>query len=202
MKALIAPAIATIAAVIIAAPPSTSTAPHQALDESRIEEVEKPGLHVDSIPEPGVAPWARERFVEAGLTLPLFNIEAAGGVDDCGGNTAVAIHGTSTSRIILCTNSDASDVVLKRTVLHEMAHIWARAHVDGETRDAFIALRGVPSWDDESRWDLRGSEHAAEIITWALMDDELQLLTLADHDPASLTAGYELLTGMRPPTER
>jgi len=190
---------AAIAAIVISAFPIVAPAPTAMPDIPQIAEA---GRAIEPTAEIAVASWARGRFADAGLDLPTIDVEVGEDRDDCGGNTAIAVHTTSTPRIVLCMSSTASNVVEKRTVLHEMAHIWARAHVDSATRDAFIAMRGVPSWDDEPRWDLRGSEHAAEIITWALMDGEIQLLTLAEHDPTSLAAGYELLTGSLPPAER
>ena len=55
-------------------------------------------------------------------------------------------------------------------------------------------------------WKLReaigesGSEVVATtpggyVLLWSLMDSELLLATFSDHDPANLTAGFELLTG-------
>jgi hypothetical protein len=97
----------------------------------------------------------------------------------------------------------APEIVLKRTLLHEIGHIWAAAALDEATKDSFLELRGLESWaDKETPWQDRGSEQAAEIMAWALMDSELLLATLSDHDPASLAAGFELLTGIVPSSYR
>lgn len=145
--------------------------------------------------------WAIGRYEAVGIGLPEFIIEFAGH-DDCGGNTAVAIRGRSLPRIVICAKMTAApEVVLKRTLLHEIAHIWAEDALDEATRVAFLELRGLESWSSiEVSWQDRGSEQAAEIMTWALMDRELLMATLSDHDPDSLAVGFELLTGtIRPP---
>jgi hypothetical protein len=143
--------------------------------------------------------WALDRFDAAGLELPTMVIEFAADRTGCGGNTAVAIHGGSEPTIIVCAGHASPDVVIRRTLLHEMAHIWANAALDESTRRAFLELRGLESWADVPAWDERGSEHAAEIVTWALMDGELLMATLPDSDPADLGAGYALLTGLPVP---
>ena len=142
-----------------------------------------------------LAEWGVDRFARAGLDLPATVVEFAEDPTACSGNTAVAVHGADTPRIIVCTDDDASGVVVRRTLLHELAHIWAQEALDATTTSAFLSLRGLDSWSDAETWSERGSEHAAEIITWALMDTELSMWTLADHDPAGMAAAYELLTG-------
>ena len=94
----------------------------------------------------------------------------------------------------------SKELVLKRTMLHEIAHIWATDALDQATRASFLTLRGLETWSSRDvPWHARGSEQAAEVITWALMDRELLMVTLADRDPAGLAAGYELLTGTTVP---
>lgn len=142
-----------------------------------------------------VVEWALDRYEAAGLELPTMIVEFAADRTGCGGNTAVAIHGGSDPTILVCTDPGSSELVIRRTLLHEMAHIWANAALDENTRKAFLDLRGLESWADAPAWDERGSEHAAEIMTWALMDVELLMATLSDNGPAELGAGYALLTG-------
>ena len=139
--------------------------------------------------------WALGRYHAAGLDLPEFTVEFAG-PDGCGGNTAIAIHGLSRPQIVICSKLTAApEVVLKRTLLHEIAHIWIADALDERTRAAFLKLRGLTSWADKTvPWQDRGSEHAAEIMAWGLMDGELLLATLSNHDPVTLGAGFELLT--------
>jgi hypothetical protein len=146
-----------------------------------------------------VVEWAFETFEAAGLQLPSMVVEFAADRTSCGGNTAVAIHGGSEPTIIVCADPASPDVVIRRTLLHEMAHIWANAALDDTTRRAFLDLRGLESWAEVPAWHERGSEHAAEIMTWALMDEELLMATIPDNSPIELGAGYMLLTGMSVP---
>jgi hypothetical protein len=158
-------------------------------------------LLVEGAPSPSdrlLVRWATGRFAEAGLDLPTaVVVEFAAEPSRCGGNTGIAVHGEVFPRIVLCTSGSA-EVVVARTLLHELAHLWAEASLSDEDRGAFLELRGLEAWGD-GPWVARGSEHAAEIVTWALMDRELTMLTLPEHDPSDLAAGYRLLTGSSPP---
>jgi hypothetical protein len=142
--------------------------------------------------------WAIGRFERAALDLPDFEVAFAEDPGQCGGNTAIAVHSEQASRIVVCTDNGVSETVIHRTLLHEIAHIWARVTLDDATRETFMVERGLERWD-EGRWHERGSEQAAEVITWALMDRELLMATLTDHTPDSLIASYETLTGSTVP---
>jgi hypothetical protein len=102
----------------------------------------------------------------------------------------------------------------KRTMLHELAHAWANMSLTPGEKEAFSSLRGV-RWNDHSdSWQERGTEHAAEIIAWALADErysvrwatteagvsvsEFRLLTIENSDVEALHQGFVLLTGMEP----
>ena len=123
----------------------------------------------------------------------------------CGGREG--LYHTATSSLYICTTR-------KQTLLHELAHAWTDVRLSEELRTAFVRLRGVRSWDDRNDpWELRGTEHAAEIITWALMDRPIhvptypgspdaepiyRLLSIPNSDVDSLAFGYQLLTGSFP----
>jgi hypothetical protein len=145
--------------------------------------------------------WALDRYETAGISLPPFTIEFAG-PDGCNGSTAIAIQSEPMPQVIMCAELTTSkDLVLKRTMLHEIAHIWAAEAIDQATKASFLTLRGLETWGSRDvPWHERGSEQAAEIMTWALIDRELLMATLADHDPDDLAAGYELLTGTPVPS--
>ncbi len=148
--------------------------------------------------EPSLAKWARTRFSSAGLVLPPVRISIHATKEPCNGNTGLSIHGGSVESVELCPAPDAGEVVAKRAVLHELAHVWARSALTDEQREAFAAYRNCPSWSG-GRWAERGSEHAAEIIAWTLMDRELTMITIPDHEPGQLAEAYRFLTGMEPP---
>jgi len=82
---------------------------------------------------------------------------------------------------------------------HELAHAWLNAELDGERRRAFLAHRGLATWGDSSvRWDERGKEQAAEVLTWALLRHPLLFVRFGRKSCAGLAEGYETLTGMKP----
>lgn len=193
MRTLIAILLLSVA-VITATPvgPSMASVQSAATKASgTVDEVKKP-IDRDLL---GLITWATGRFANAGLELPPFRVEQSAIRESCGGNMAIAIHGGAVPTVRLCTDADSSDVAVKRTLLHEIAHVWANDALDTATRAAFLELRGLDAWTDADRWEERGSEHAAEVMTWALMDVELTMLTLPDHDPVSLTVAWETLTG-------
>jgi hypothetical protein len=86
------------------------------------------------------------------------------------------------------------------TVLHELAHAWTQQALTEEAREQFLALRDLETWgDDEYPWVEQGSEQAAEIIAWGLLDHDFKLVTFNDASTEALTAAYLHLTGSLPP---
>jgi hypothetical protein len=102
----------------------------------------------------------------------------------------------------------------QKTMLHELAHAWANLNLSAEEKAAFSSYRGV-RWNDRSDpWRERGTEHAAEILAWALADErhsirwvsteagvsvsDFRLLTIGNSNVEALHHGFVLLTGMEP----
>jgi hypothetical protein len=141
--------------------------------------------------------WAFHRYGEAGLeNLPPLNVHLHRTEDDCNGGLGLHYAG----RIDLCT-TDSSEPYQRKFALHEMAHAWTEANVPGDTLDAFMKRRGIAGWNDRGvPWKERGTEQAAEIITWGLGEGEIAPLLPETLDPATLTALYEMLTGRAPIT--
>jgi hypothetical protein len=150
--------------------------------------------------------WARGRFAAAALELPDIDIVVFDDLLDCGGH--VGMYHPSRNLLELCRLD-------KESVLHELAHAWADLSLDDARRQTFVEHRGVGDWNEgEDAWKLRATEHAAEIIVWALMDRdttvkwvtdgvaEWRLLTIPDSSPERLAAGFELLTGRPVPEGR
>ncbi len=150
--------------------------------------------------------WARTRFEDAGLELPEVDIQFHSNIMVCNGR--VGIYHANSDLIVMCR-------VDKMSMLHELAHVWARSGLTDGDRSKFVALRGLSTWNDHSlAWAQRGTEHAAEIVTWALMDRNMlipstianagasqrtwRLPTIGNSDPDQLAAAYELLTGYIP----
>ncbi len=143
--------------------------------------------------------WALARFDQAGLALPPLVISFHDDRHVCGEHFGVFRAGDP-ARVDICGfNWDRFVVTAKKTVLHELAHAWTEQTLTEEAREQFLALRGLDTWgDDEFPWEEQGSEQAAEVIAWALIDQDLQL-AVGDTDPASLTRAYEQLTGSPTP---
>jgi hypothetical protein len=142
--------------------------------------------------------WAEQRFEAAGLSMPVVDIRRHADKAACDGNSALWRASDSGGVIEFCVDPD-SEVAEHRIILHELAHAWTDHNVTTDLRDAFLESRGLEHWRDPAPWELRGSEHAAEIIAWGLMDRELLVYTITPNDTESLTAGFVLLTGQTPP---
>jgi hypothetical protein len=146
-----------------------------------------------------LADWALGRFEQAGLKLPPLSIAFHDEKEACSGHYGFYRPSTP-ARIDICGfNRNRFLVTPKRTMLHELAHAWLDENLDDETRHRFLELRSLDAWNETSGpWESRGFEHAAEIITWGLIDEELSLAKIGDGTPRDLAAAYELLTSRRP----
>lgn len=144
--------------------------------------------------------WALARFQRAGLDLPPLTIAFHDDKQPCDGHIGFYRSGTL-PRVDICGfNWNRFLMTPKKTILHELAHAWAQYILTDETRQRFLRFRGLTTWgDDNTPWVDQGSEQAAEIVAWALMDKEL-LLTIEDAGPGTLAQAYELLTSTQPPS--
>lgn len=150
--------------------------------------------------------FASSRFEGQGLSVPQIEIEFLPSTQDCDGHLGMYWHA---SRILRMCSMD------KHTLLHEMAHAWANENLTAGDREAFIGHRGLATWNDHDHaWDQRGTEHAAETMAWALLDDpnhvkwvetlpdgtqqvSHRILTL-DAEVETLMENFRMLTGMDP----
>jgi hypothetical protein len=144
--------------------------------------------------------WALSRFERAGLRLPPMNVAFHDDKQPCEGHFGYYRSGDP-PRIDICGfNWDRSITAAKKTILHELAHAWAGATLNEQTRERFLRFRGLDTWgDDETPWEEQGSEQAAEVIAWALMDKELVMVTMNNADPTTLARAYRVLTSTLPP---
>ncbi len=64
---------------------------------------------------------------------------------------------------------------------------------------AFLRLRGLDAWVDEGvpphEW---GAEHAAEVVSWGLMDERVPIVRIYDASPPELAVAFDLLAGQSP----
>jgi hypothetical protein len=137
--------------------------------------------------------WAVGRYERAGLRLPAMDVYFHADRRRCAGNTG--LYGAG--RVEMCIGP-GWNAIPRMTILHELGHAWSERAVTGSLRDRFLRLRGLQSWDSQTRpWSERGWEQVAEIMAWGL-GDRLVTPRIADHDPADLEAAFELVTGSRP----
>ena len=150
--------------------------------------------------------WATHRFVSAGLTPPSVVFVFHPSTIDCDGR--VGLYYRQSDTLHMCRLD-------KHTILHELAHAWVDQNLTSATKAAFVTSRDLTTWNGpDTPWELRGTEHAAETIAWALLDrnrlvrwvgedggESYRLLTIPDSGPAQLASAFELLTGAEP-TER
>ena len=147
------------------------------------------------------------RFAEHGLALPTVHVEFYPTVADCKGHKGSYTKQTRTVR--MCTLD-------KTTMLHELAHAWANLNLSDVERAAFAAHRGLVAWNDQGDpWHDRGTEHAAEIVAWALTDkpnairstflsddgtpqSTFRLFSIENSSVEALHDGFVQLTGMEP----
>ena len=135
---------------------------------------------------------AAERFREAGLGEPTVLIRFHDEREACDNRTGRS-YGNTVDLCGIHTNE-----LSRRTVLHEMAHAWIDAHVTASLEERFLRLRQLERWNEhDDEWEQRGTEHAAEIVEWALAGQGTgtNLPSIPDNEPAQIAQAYELLTG-------
>ncbi len=146
--------------------------------------------------------WGRGRYAEEGLQLPEITLVVHDSLRQCNGRVGTYLR--DTNELVLCQ-------IDSETVLHELAHAWVSHNLDEGDRARFLELRRVDTWNDhDDEWSTRGTEHAAEILVWALSEhdravqwveggvESRRLLSIGNSSPTALADGFELMTGDRP----
>ncbi|MEM9608488.1 MAG: hypothetical protein AAGA99_13780 [Actinomycetota bacterium] len=154
---------------------------------------------VDLAPQiEGSVGWALGLFDEAGLELPPLVIAQHRGTEACSGHPAVHRFDGRVSSIHLCDPEPGG--YIEYLLLHEVAHAWAARSLTPEAESAFQALRGYPVWRDHTNfaWHQNGTEQAAEIMVWGLIDRPFVPARIDDNGCTALVDGYRTLTGRTP----
>ena len=141
--------------------------------------------------------WSIRRYREGGLDgMPNLDVYLHGSQADCNGGIGLYHAG----RIDLCTEA-SSEPYQRKFTLHEMAHGWIEHNVSGTVLNRFMDIRGIAAWNDRTfDWKDRGTEQAAEVVTWGLGEGEIAPLLPEATDAPTLSRLYELLTGREPIT--
>jgi hypothetical protein len=143
--------------------------------------------------------WAIARFDAAGLELPAVVVTVHADDSGCNGNAGLFRHGDPVE-VELCSTADVGSRAARLITLHELAHAWAETQLTAQERHSFVALRGLDVWSDDRsvprhEW---AAEHAAEAVSWGLMDELVPIVRIHDTEPAALAVAFEHLTGERP----
>jgi hypothetical protein len=142
--------------------------------------------------------WGLDRFRDAGLPLPPMTITVHDDEAACDGNSGLYLPNDPVE-VHLCTPGPVDSRPAKLTTLHELAHAWAESRLSAAQRAAFLELRGLDVWYDQQRPPHeRGAEHAAEVVSWGLMDEMIPIIRIYNAEPAQLAEAFELLVD-RPP---
>jgi hypothetical protein len=189
-------------AISTAAPPA-SIPPGRAADADLATEPTAVVPHAQIAYERNMIDWARDLFDEAGLELPYVKVRFSDDPEGCEGNQGTLRTTPDGDRIIrICADHDkpgVRDRWRRRALVHEFAHLWEQTNLDNETRQAFMAHRELDNWNDRSaEWRYRATEHAAEMITWGLIDFGWLFVALPDNSCDEMLEGYRILTGLEP----
>jgi hypothetical protein len=145
------------------------------------------------------ASWATDLFAQAGFELPPLRYVFHGDVSEpCGDRPGMHHRVDGVNVIEICT-ADAS-MVMAVMLLHETAHAWIDHALTEERKAAFQRLRGWLYWRDydAAAWHDNGTEQAAEIIVWGLIDRPMAMVRIDQNSCVELDAGYRILTGQAP----
>jgi hypothetical protein len=141
-----------------------------------------------------LAKWGLSRFEHAGLVLPEVSLAFHDDKRRCQGHNGY-FHPGRPHRIDICGfNWDRFLVTPRKVMLHELAHVWLHNNLDEEAREAFLELRGLDIWQDaQAQWAEQGQEHAAEIMAWGLMDEEISMTSIGETDLSKLEEVFDAL---------
>jgi hypothetical protein len=154
-------------------------------------------FHGADAQDEAVVDWALHRFRSVGMRdLPPLEVHLHRSREACNGGLGLYYM----NRIDLCTK-DSSEPYARKYALHEIAHAWTETNVAPDVLHRFMQARGVEAWNDKRvPWKERGTEQAAEIITWGLGEGDIQPLLTEPLGSKALAGLYELLTGRAPIT--
>jgi hypothetical protein len=160
-----------------------------------------PALEFVDLPSDFVAAvtWATDLFDEAGLDLPPLRFVYHGdATEPCAGRPGLHHPIDGVNVIEICTTEVTNPT--KGLILHETAHAWIDHNLTDERKAAFKELRGWTYWRDydAAPWHENGTEQAAEIMVWGLIDRPLGMVRINQNSCDELDAGYRILTGKAP----
>jgi hypothetical protein len=151
--------------------------------------------------------WAIDRFEAAGIPPPRPGSVAFPPDYRCALYSGLAVDTGAGVDLQLCFDdaeacagdSCSPTVSARSTLLHELGHVWTVEHLDETARESFLGERGLTVWSEPGvDRDQLGTEHAAEILAWGLMDEGTWAARLPNGDCDVLRAAFIVLTGVEP----
>lgn len=142
--------------------------------------------------------WALDRLDRAGLDVPSLTVEVHDDRAPCNGASGLYLP-TAPPQVHLCSQQSPDSRAARLIALHELAHAWAETQLTEEERQQFLSLRELDAWidDDLPRYEW-GAEHAAEVVAWGLMDEEIPIVRINDAQPDQLLPAFQLLVNQTP----
>ena len=186
--------------ILLAIGANTAEVPHTA--------VQAPVLG-DALPlshaEAGVFAEAERLFATIGLELPAdLVLSFHESEPDCDGNLGLSSRENGVPRVRVCWSDENPDLEAElqlRALIHELTHAWTNEYVDDVTKALFVKFTESGSWSDRSTaWEDRGTERAAELMSWALLDAPILFTDFEGISCFSWAVAFELLTGSAAPT--
>jgi len=199
---IVAAGITAAAITIPAVTAGAEQAPATPVAEPLIVEAPATEPPAYSPDEQAIVDWAYGLYGDNGMDLPTVIISFHRTKDNCRGHKGLhTVDGEGTSIIEICDWSEKDslrDAWRRKTVMHELGHAWARQNLTAEQQAEFSSSRGLEGWRPEgSEWQDRGTEHAAEIVAWGLMDTTVRVDSRIDNSSCNeLAESFTELTGL------
>lgn len=144
------------------------------------------------------ARWAIGLFDAADMRLPPVQVTSSADPAECHGTEGIHHPDGERSIIVIC--GEHVGFATDRVLLHELAHAWERHSVTPADRAAFQRLRGNEVWHDydAAPWHENGTEQAAEIVLWGVIDRPAPMIRITQNSCDELRAAFRVLTGFDP----
>ena len=139
-----------------------------------------------SMDQQALVDFALGRYAEQRLILPEVEFVFHDSLMPCSGHKGMYHRKSRT--LEMCSMDE-------ETMLHELAHAWANENLTTDEMNAFVVSRGLGSWNDpDDPWERRGTEHVAETIAWALLNEPNHVKWVETREDGSQVTTHRILT--------